>query len=176
MCKKASDTIADYLQFKGKKQETFDKFVAPGTDWVKDIGSMFTAALFVNLACILSNRTKSLVAQLNDFPRRNPRFLMYAYGSGAMGTVYLLKLIKSPERRISIPWAHEKRQQITVPGWITNGYFAPNLNSMPPDKKSDAEQKEVTSPTSSPDSESRFTFVRTSSIKGVNQYSFSDLD
>jgi hydroxymethylglutaryl-CoA synthase len=85
MCRRASDTAADFFGVPAKDRASyFAAKVDPCTHWVRDIGSMFTAAMWVNLACLLSQGQAV-----------NTNIALFSYGSGTMGTLWRARVVRA---------------------------------------------------------------------------------
>jgi 3-hydroxy-3-methylglutaryl CoA synthase len=88
---------------------------------------MFTAALYVNLACSLHHAC-STSGPLSA----GSRLLCYAYGSGAMASVYVLRLLQDSQaaRQCISPPALPSRK-LDVQQWRQRGFMAPELEQQP---------------------------------------------
>ncbi|KAK8795664.1 hypothetical protein WA158_000321 [Blastocystis sp. Blastoise] len=105
LCKEEQST----LNLK-EKQQMFTKKVEPSTLACKQIGSGYTAAVYVNLLSLLSSEQSNLIGK---------KILMYSYGSGCSSTMYSIKVNSLPLFTNILSYLDTNHIDITVPEFNT---------------------------------------------------------
>lgn len=119
VCKKASECVAKFLKVPDSEiKNTFEQKVKPSMDWLSKIGTMYTSAVYTNLACLLYHQGQQLAAN-------NSSILVFSYGSGAMGTLYKVECREDISDKIFPPWVGQERKNISIETWIKNQMRAP---------------------------------------------------
>jgi 3-hydroxy-3-methylglutaryl CoA synthase len=87
--------------------KTLEEKMQMSFDFMQHNGSMFTCALYVNLACLIWN-----VPNLQD-----KTILLYSYGSGSIGCVYYLKCVKNMKTNNPLQYQISERD---IDEWVRN--------------------------------------------------------
>jgi 3-hydroxy-3-methylglutaryl CoA synthase len=102
---KGTKEVCKRLCLSSEIEHLYDEKVKPSTEWISESGSLFTASLFTGLANVLYHNVYN--------PDDN--ILMYAFGSGAMASLYIIKL----KGHVSIyqPWDTQDRVKLSLDKW-----------------------------------------------------------
>jgi len=74
--------------FMSLSKSLYEKKCAPGTFLARNIGNSYTASLYGNLACLISEKGNELL---------NKRIVLFSYGSGLASSMFSLKVVGSVE-------------------------------------------------------------------------------
>jgi hydroxymethylglutaryl-CoA synthase len=109
LCKKASVEVSHKANV---KEEAYEKRTQTSTEWLSEAGCMYSATLFVNLACLLSKEGNKLATNKS-------KILLYSYGSGAMATIFILEVLQDITPYIYGPWDTKvSKTKLNINDWI----------------------------------------------------------
>lgn len=101
--------------FMSLSKTLFEEKCAPGTFVAKNIGNSYTASLYGNLACLISEKGNELV---------NKRIVLFSYGSGLASSMFSLKVVQPLQ---DMAQKLDMKQRLSSRVWMSAEVFTKTL-------------------------------------------------